>query len=84
MKKKVIFTILWMVTFPLVYFILSMLMFAILGRAGFQNTRPPDSAMLLFGIWARLFWLSPAVALVLSILCRLPGTKRKADMAEML
>ncbi len=77
MKKKVAFTVIWAVGFPLAHFLLSMLMFAILGLAGFQKTQPSDSVMFLFGIWAWLFWLSPVIALVLSVCGLLPGTRRK-------
>lgn len=77
MNKKVIFTILWAAVFPSVYLVLSMLMFAVLGEAGFQKAHPSNGVMLLLRIWAWLFWLSPVIALVLSIFGQLPGTRCK-------
>jgi hypothetical protein len=80
MKKRAIFTIAWTLGFPVLYFALSMLLFMILGLTGFQKTHPSDSVLFLFRIGAWLFWLSPAIGLVLSILGLLPGTKRKTNL----
>ena len=88
MKKKVIFTILWMVLFKLVFFILSAWVIVMLDHV-FHKTRPPgsrppDTVMLLMMIWVGLFKLSPLIALALSIYGLLPGTKIKADKKESL
>jgi hypothetical protein len=90
MKRKVIFTILWMVIFRLVFFCLSLLwvwMAVAYDEAHSHITRPPGdrpphSIMLLFMIWVGLYKLAPAIALVLSIFGLLPGTKIKADNKE--
>jgi hypothetical protein len=81
-KKKVVFTILWMVIFKLVFFLISAWILAMLDQSeshktGPRGDRPSDSLMILFMIWVGIFKLSPIIALVLSIFGLLPGTKIK-------
>jgi hypothetical protein len=88
MKKRVIFILVWTLAFPLTYFILSMLMFAVIGRLGIfpeppqhltpEMMTPEMRRVATFGmIWAGLFWLSPVIALILGLCGVLPGTRRQ-------
>jgi len=88
MKKRVIFILAWTVAFPLTYFILSILMFATIGRLDILPKLPPHLTpeamtpaawhVAIFGmIWVALFWLSPVVGLILGICGVLPGTRRQ-------
>jgi hypothetical protein len=66
MKKRILFSLLWAVTFPAAYFIASMLMFGIIGSLGLVKNPPYDgftaAGMLTLGIvgtiWACLFWVA--------------------------
>jgi hypothetical protein len=86
MKKRIVFSIMWGIGLPAMYLVASMLMFAVLGLAGFAKTPPPQDhstawrAFGMFGviggIWAWLFLASPVVGFTLAFFGRLPGTRR--------
>jgi hypothetical protein len=89
MEKKMLFSVVWTAGFPVVYMLFSMLMFGVLGKLGLGQGMSPDPTKMtpglwgiaVFGmIWASLFWASPLVGLVLSILGVLPGTRRKREI----
>ena len=87
MTKKIIFTILWMVVFKMVFFILSAWLVLLLDRTLFHNTppgtRPSHGAVRFMMGWIGLFKLSPWIALVLSMYGLLPGTKINANKKEL-
>jgi len=85
MTKKVIFTILWMIIFKLVFFILSAWIFLLIDRhvTHSARSRPSELAMMLMMGWVGLLKISPLIALVLSIYGLLPGTKLKAKRQEL-
>jgi hypothetical protein len=83
MKKRILASLLWAIALPAIYMVGSMLVFAVLGLAGFGK-RPPqeDSAGwyafgMVAGTWAWLFWASPVIGFALAFFGRLPGTRHK-------
>jgi hypothetical protein len=85
MKKRILLSLIWALALPVIYTVASMLMFAILGFAGFGKTSPPQEHSLggyafgtTVGIWAWLFWATPVIGFALSYFRRLPGTRWKA------
>jgi len=85
MRKRILLSLIWAIALPAMCMVASMLMFAILGLAGFAKTSPPRehsagwyAFVITTGFWARLFWASPVIGFVLAFFGRLPGTRRKA------
>jgi uncharacterized membrane protein len=75
MKKKIAFTVLWILVFSVIAFFLSMVMFAILGKSGVSETTP---WLGIFGVvWSWTLLSVPVIALILCIRGALPGTRRQ-------
>jgi len=88
MTKRVSLILFWAVVFPLIYLVLSMLVFGVIGMLKIFPEIPPDVTQatmtpamrrvaILGMIWAWVFWLSPIVGLILGIRGVLPGTRRQ-------
>jgi hypothetical protein len=84
MKWKIIYSGFWILAFPAAHFLLSMIMFAVVGWFDLLPPEPPTTAIgrVAFGsvvrIWTWSFWAAPLIALFLSFHGVLPGTKRYA------
>jgi hypothetical protein len=77
MKKKILFTILWIIVFTVVTFIAGKVGFAILvpliGMASWKES----TLVWITGIWLCIFFAMPVLGLVLSVFGVLPGTRYK-------
>ncbi len=84
MKKRILLSVVWAIALPVVYFIASMLMGALLGLLGMGKLQPPEKITGWWAVFAIvasasawLFWLSPVIGFVLAYLRVLPGTRQK-------
>jgi hypothetical protein len=76
MKRKVLFSIVWTLTFTVAALSAGMVAFAILGVAGMASWKEP-TVIWIGRVWSLTFFAAPGSALVLSLLGVLPGTSSR-------
>jgi hypothetical protein len=84
MKKRIMLSVVWAIALPVIYFLASMLMFALLGLLGMGKLQPPEKITgwwtvfaVAGSVWAWLCLASPIIGFALAFFGRLPGTRPK-------